>query len=151
MNACGAQADTGIIRDDEIDRGKYGPLGWTQGGGNCKPDAVIGEYMGRGKAPRYTGGKKSTGKADEFEEDRHRRREEYDLHAHELFSRDSFLNLPIIGALGLGGNRTYYPVETIVGDYAGRGKRHGLPTTDDNGQISLIYRQVCIWVVSYFC
>jgi hypothetical protein len=150
VNACGAQADAGIIRDGEINRGKYGPLGWTQGGGGCNPEAVIGEYMGTGTAPRYTGGRKPTGKIDDFEVDdevpgnldRAERGGKYHVHARKVSKRQSFLNLPIIGSLGLGGERTNYPVETIVGDYAGKGKEHGLPTTDDEGRISLIYRQV---------
>ncbi|KFY95773.1 hypothetical protein V500_02661 [Pseudogymnoascus sp. VKM F-4518 (FW-2643)] len=146
VNACGAQADTGIIRDKEIESGRYGALGWTQGGGDCKPDAVINEYMGLGTAPRYTGGRQSTGEADDLSQfgfaSRVKRREEYDLHAHELFSRDSSLNGPLVGGLGSGGDRTSYPVETIVGDYTGWGKDHGLPTTDDKDQISLIYRQI---------
>lgn len=35
VNACSSQADSAIIRDAEIDRGMDGPLGWTQGGGDC--------------------------------------------------------------------------------------------------------------------
>ncbi|KAJ6785567.1 hypothetical protein PWT90_10646 [Aphanocladium album] len=151
VNACGAQADTGIIRDAEIDRGKFGPLGWTQGGGDCKPDAVIGEYMGLSTAPKYSGGRKSTGAKDPFEEEagkkrrherRHERRQAHDEHVESLFRRQGFLNLPLVGFLGLGGERKTYKEETIVGDYAGWGKDHGLPTTDDSGKLSLIYRQV---------
>lgn len=134
MNACGAQADASIIRDDEIGTGKYGPLGWTQGRGECKPDAVIKEFMGLGKAPRYNGGRNPTGPVDPAEEQGDTRK---------LRARDSFLNLPLIGFLGLGGKRTSYPEETIVGDYAGMGKDKGLPTTDDKGVIELVYRQVC--------
>lgn len=149
VNACGAQADTGIIRDAEINRGQYGPLGWTQGGGNCKADAVIGEYMGLSTAPKYTGGRTFTGKVDPVEEEgKKRRRAENDRHLEALFSKRagpgfSPLNLPIVGFLGLGGNRTSYNNETIVSDYAGRGKTDGLPTTDDDNTISCVYRQVC--------
>lgn len=121
---------------------KYGALGWTQGGGNCNPDAVINEYMGLGKAQRYTGGGKSTGKADNVPSEEMKQRREHKSRAGGLFQRQSILSLPIIGFLGLGGKRTSYPVETIVGDYAGKGKTDGLPTTNDNGELDLVYRQV---------
>ncbi|OAA79750.1 cell surface protein (Mas1) [Akanthomyces lecanii RCEF 1005] len=121
---------------------KYGALGWTQGGGNCNPDAVINEYMGLGKAQRYTGGGKSTGKADNVPSEETKQRRAHKSHAGGLFQRQSILSLPIIGFLGLGGKRTSYPVETIVGDYAGKGKTDGLPTTNDNGELDLVYRQV---------
>lgn len=147
VNACGAQADTAIIRDHEISTGKHGALGWTQGGGDCKPDAVIGEYMGLGQAPRYTGGRKPTGKEDPIESGRKRRREEHVSRITALFSRQSIISLPLVGFLGFGGKRTSYPVETIVGDSAGKGKTDGLPTTNDNGELILVYRQVS-WAIN---
>lgn len=144
VNACGAQADTAIIRDEEMRTHKYGALGWTQGGGNCNPDAVIRQYMGLGEAPRYTGGGKPTGKTDKVpsEESEMRRREQHSGPTTGLFARQSFLSLPIIGFLGLGGKRTSYPEETIVGDSTGKGKTEGLPTTNDKGELDLVYRQV---------
>ncbi|KAK2616932.1 hypothetical protein QQS21_000020 [Conoideocrella luteorostrata] len=154
VNACGSQADTGIIRDAEINRGKYGPLGWTQGGGNCKADAVISEYMGVGTAPTYKGGSNPTGKEDDLksfgiqsreehsDERRAERREENRIVARQNRGGNSIFSLPVIGVAGVGGNRTMYSVETIVGDYAGQGKTDGLPTTNDNGEIELVYRQV---------
>ena len=62
---------------------------------------------------------------------------------HRSFGRrGGFWNLPGIGALGFGGRRHAWPEETIVGDTAGQGATSGLPTTDDDGIISMIYRQV---------
>ncbi|QPG96042.1 hypothetical protein C2857_002954 [Epichloe festucae Fl1] len=145
VNACGAQADAGIIRDAEIDQGKYGPLGWTQGGGNCKPDAVISSFMGLGSAPTYKGGRKKTGPEDDLSalgiKGNTRRRVKPRLTARDSAQGESPLNLPGVGVAGLGGERTSYPEETIVGDMAGQGKMRGLPTTNDNGEISLVYRQ----------
>lgn len=135
-NSCGAQADASIIRDAEITSGQCGALGCTQGGGNCMPDAVIGEFMGLGQAPRYTGGRKSTGKEDPFVNTKRKRG------SRKLRAGDNFLDLPLIGLLGLGGKRTSYPEETIVGDSAGVGKEKGLPTTTDDGVIEVVYRQV---------
>jgi len=145
VNACGAQADTGIIRDAEIRSGQFGPLGWTQGGGNCRPDAVIGAFMGLGPAPRYIGGRNPTGKTDNFEsfglESHHIKREADASHNPQRTKRGAF-DLPVTGGLGIRGERTSYDQETTVGDSTGRGKDEGLPTTDDLGQITLIYRQV---------
>lgn len=109
--------------------------------------------MGLGAASKYTGGRQSTGEPDPLEREgfsgRRKRHEEHEQHAHTLFARQSFLNLPTIGFLGLGGKRTTYPEETIVGSYSGFGKDHGLPTTDDPGKISLIYRQVGTHHIEY--
>lgn len=64
-------------------------------------------------------------------------------HAHRSFRRrGGFWNFPGIGVLGFGGKRHAWPKETIVSDTAGQGATTGLPTTDDDGTISMIYRQV---------
>lgn len=51
-------------------------------------------------------------------------------------------NLPVIGGLGVGGSRVTYPVETLVGDTAGVGAAQGLPTTDDDCVVNMVWRQV---------
>lgn len=122
VNSCGAQADTAIIRDAEIKSGKFGPLGWTQGGGDCKPDAVISSYMGLGSPPTYSKGRTSTGKDD------------------PAASKGN----PIFDLLSFGCKRRLYDHETIISDYQGKGKDVGLPTTNDQGEISFVYRVVCI-------
>ncbi|KAJ2982030.1 hypothetical protein NQ176_g1658 [Zarea fungicola] len=120
VNACGAQADTAIIRDAEINTGKYGPLGWTQGGGECKADAVISSFMGLADAPKYTKGSQSTGKEDP----------------------DQTKGFSFLGLLSFGGKRRLYNKETIVGDHHGLGRVYGLPTTNDRGEITFVYRLI---------
>lgn len=101
VNSCGAQADTSILRNEEMIKGLHGPLGWTQGNGDCKADAVISEFMGvtpKGTAPRYNGERKSTGAEDDIPgylmqgSKREERRQEGLV--------GGFANGPIIGSLG---------------------------------------------------
>ncbi|KAJ3478623.1 hypothetical protein NLG97_g8528 [Lecanicillium saksenae] len=142
-NACGAQADTCIIRDNEIAEGKS-PLGWTQGHGEVNPENVLNAFMGRGNdAPTNEGTSGAAGYEDDLSGlfgTRHQRREEHLKEMRSIFS--PFLNLPIIGGIGLGGKINNYEKETIVGDMAGQGASKGLPTSDDQGIINLIYRQI---------
>lgn len=48
------------------------------------------------------------------------------------------------GALGGGGagKKTSFAKETIVSDTAGEGASKGLPTSDDKGVVSMVFRQV---------
>lgn len=146
MNACGSQADTSIIRDSEIWRGRS-PLGWNQGHGDVNPETVVAAFMGRGDGgPNNKGASGATGKEDDLASQAAasksaQRREE---HMHQMRSWFSGLfNFPVIGILGLGGQLNDYPKETLIQDTYGQGAKTGLPTTDDNGEIGMIYRQVC--------
>ncbi|KYK58479.1 cell surface protein [Drechmeria coniospora] len=140
VNACGAQADTAIIRDMDIMNGVTSPLGKTQGNGNVDPAAVISVFMGRRKeAPANKGAQSSVGKEDALP-GLLQRREERKRQIGNLFS--GIANLPVVGVAGLGGVRKDYPVETVVRDSAGQGAKRGLPTCDDDGVISGVYRQV---------
>ncbi|KAJ3478519.1 hypothetical protein NLG97_g8558 [Lecanicillium saksenae] len=120
VNSCGAQADTAIVRDFEINSGKYGPLGWTQGGGECKADAVISAWMGVGPVPRYSKGRQSTGQEDPKPSG----------------------GFPLLDLISFGCKRRLYDHETIISDNEGKGKDSGLPTTNDQGEISFVYRVV---------
>ncbi|KAJ4152760.1 hypothetical protein LMH87_009280 [Akanthomyces muscarius] len=144
-NACGAQADTCIIRDAEISAGKS-PLGWTQGNGEVDPEKVVAAFMGRSNdIPTNKGTSGATGVEDNIpanilSSQRTQRREEHMNEMRSVFS--GLFNLPVIGVLGLGGKVNDYPTETIVGDMAGQGAEKGMPTSNDNGEVSLIYRQI---------
>ncbi|OAA48808.1 cell surface protein (Mas1) [Cordyceps fumosorosea ARSEF 2679] len=144
-NACGAQADTCIIRDADISGGRS-PLGWTQGNGDVHPDEVVASFMGRGsKVATNNGASGATGVEDSIPaniltQQRAQRREEHMNEMRGVFS--GIFNLPVVGVLGLGGTPKDYPKETIVGDMAGQGAEKGMPTSNDNGEVSLIYRQV---------
>ncbi|KAG5970660.1 hypothetical protein E4U55_001519 [Claviceps digitariae] len=144
VNSCGAQADTGIIRDAEIAAGKVGPLGSTQGGGKVDIAAHVANFMGSGNAlPANKGAQSSTGVEDDLgglfgsAKDR---RDEHKRQMSDLFS--GLGNMPIIGVIGAGGERKTWPVETINGDMRGQGAQKGLPTADENGVVSLVYRQI---------
>ncbi|KIE02669.1 cell surface protein (Mas1), partial [Metarhizium majus ARSEF 297] len=143
VNSCGAQADTCIIRDNEINSGKYGPLGWTQGSGNVDPNAVIANFMGTGNPPpRNKGASDSVGVEDNLQgllTPKERRANEMSM-MEKIFRGAT--SLPIVGTLGLGGTPKRYPVETINADMRGQGAKSGLPTADDNGVVSVVYRQI---------
>lgn len=97
--------------------------------------------MGRGNnAPTNSGASGAVGVEDDLSAQRNQRREEHMNEMRDTFS--SFLNLPGIGALGLGGKPSSFPKETLVGDMAGQGAVKGMPTSNDDGDISLVYRQV---------
>ncbi|ATY67151.1 cell surface (Mas1) [Cordyceps militaris] len=144
-NACGSQADTGIIRDAEIAAGRS-PIGWTQGHGDTDPAKVVASFMGRGNdVPTNKGTSGATGVEDSIPaniltQQRTQRREEHLNEMRGIFS--GLFNLPVVGVLGLGGKTNDYPTETIVGDMAGQGAQKGMPTSNDNGEVSLIYRQI---------
>ncbi|KAK2597969.1 hypothetical protein QQS21_005885 [Conoideocrella luteorostrata] len=143
-NACGAQADTGIIRDGDIAAGKVGPLGMTQGTGPVDIGAHIANFMGTGPAPATNkGAASSVGVEDNFGGlfgTPKERREEHRRQMADLFKGVS--NLPIIGTLGAGGTRKTYPVETLNADMRGQGAEKGLPTCDDKGVVHVVYRQI---------
>ncbi|KAG8417613.1 hypothetical protein J3458_005107 [Metarhizium acridum] len=142
-NACGAQADTAIIRDNEINSGQRPALGWTQGSGNVNPDAVVENFMGRGnEPPKNKGASDSVGVEDNLQglSTPKERRDEYRRQNNGLFQ--GIANLPIIGTLGMGGTPKTYPVETMNADMRGQGEKSGLPTADDNGIVNLVYRQI---------
>lgn len=150
VNACGAQADTGIIRDNEIATGKVGPLGMTQGNGKVDAAAVIANFMGKGSAPsKNKGAASSVGVEDDLKglETAKQRREEHKRQMNDLFK--GIANLPIVGGLGLGGTRKTFPVETMNEDMRGQGAEKGLPTSDDKGVVNLVYRQVSLRTQSH--
>lgn len=139
---------------------KYGPIGWTQGGGDCKPDKVLKVFMGlSGDIPEYKGGRNPTGKADPFEGKEQGkqltlRKLDQQCLADKLPQKitlvNSFLSLPLVGFFGLGGDATSYLEENIVQKYAGCGQSFGLPTTSDDGELEVIYRQVCQIAAIFF-
>lgn len=145
VNACGAQADTGIIRDTEIASGKVGPLGSTQGGGRVDVAAHIANFMGTGNGlATNKGAASSTGVEDNlgglFGGSAKDRRDQHKRRMNQMFQ--GLGNLPVIGVLGAGGSPKSWPVETINGDMRGQGAEKGLPTADSNGVVSLVYRQI---------
>ncbi|KAG5928980.1 hypothetical protein E4U53_002546 [Claviceps sorghi] len=144
VNSCGAQADTGIIRDADIAAGKVGPLGMTQGSGKVDVAAHVANFMGTGSAlPANKGAQSAGGTEDDLSGlfgSSKDRREEHKRQMNNLFS--GLGNLPVIGVIGTGGEHKTWPVETMNGDMRGQGAQKGLPTADENGVVSLVYYQV---------
>lgn len=141
LNSCGSQADTAIIRDADI-RGGGSALGKTQGNGKVDPANVISVFMGtssKDSVPTNQGSSGSVGVEDDLSGLRNQRREE---HKRQFGQGSGFFNLPGIGALGMGGKKSNFATETIIADTAGEGAKSGLPTSDDSGVVSLVYRQV---------
>ncbi|KAJ6790138.1 hypothetical protein PWT90_05313 [Aphanocladium album] len=156
-NTCGSQADTAIMRDAEMKTGKYGALGWNQGKGNIFPETVINTFMGHSNnIETNQGNSGSTGVEDSIPSSLTTswgRMANHNRNVGMMMARDqdsgtfgnifkSIANLPILGFGGIGGRPTNYPVEKLVADTAGNGATSGLPTPDENGILSLVWRQV---------
>ncbi|KAM3433175.1 hypothetical protein MY4824_006098 [Beauveria thailandica] len=155
-NTCGSQADTAIMRDAEMQSGKYGALGWNQGKGNIWPETVMGVFMGEHHdIPKVEGASGATGVEDVIPfglADATSRMANHKRNVQLIDKRQnsnflssmvkSIANLPIIGFAGADGKITNYPTETMVSDTAGAGAKSGLPTPDKDGIISMVYRQV---------
>ena len=166
-NGCGSQADTSIIRDRDISSGKASPLGRTQGNGPVDADAVIGAFMGnsKGKAPTNKGTSGAAGVEDDISglKGKQQRREEHKRQIGQLFAgllgggggaaggaaggnaaggKKGGLGGLLGGAAGGGGTKSNKQPESMVADTAGEGASNGLPTADDKGQVSLVFRQI---------
>lgn len=138
-----------------MESGKYGALGWNQGHGNISPETVLGVFMGEhNDIPKNYGKSGSVGQEDKIPmalTTSQGRMAQHKRNVEQLRSkRQDFLgnvfktiaNLPVIGFASLGGTPKYYPTETMLKDTAGAGASQGLPTPDENGIVSMVYRQV---------
>ncbi|KAI1154265.1 cell surface protein [Nemania diffusa] len=143
-NACGSQADTSIIRTNELGSNKASALGRTQGNGPVDAAAMIANFMNSTAAPTNKGAASSAGIED-------------DLTA--LTGQDTKDKRGIIGDLlggltqGAGssdtddattskGTKSEQPVENAVAASAGQGATSGLPTCADDGSINMTFRQI---------
>ncbi|KAI0882053.1 uncharacterized protein GGS22DRAFT_54010 [Annulohypoxylon maeteangense] len=132
-NACGSQADTAIIRDREITSGKASPLGRTQGNGPIDAATMIQSFMGGATAPKNNGSAASVGVEDQIPAN--------------AGKRDNFFVRGLKDLLGgltgkSGGTKTSAAQETSVAATAGKGATSGLPTSADDGSITMNFRQI---------
>ncbi|KAK8035295.1 MAS1 protein [Apiospora rasikravindrae] len=146
-NGCGSQADTAIIRDREIQSGKAGPLGRTQGNGKIEAATMIASFMGGGVAPTNNG--TGVGVEDNIPanvgQSQKSTKSTRGVNSAK-FRRQGFLS----GLLGGGNNgaakakgtQTKTAAETNVKASAGQGASDGLPTADENGEVTLQFRQI---------
>ncbi|KAK8100364.1 cell surface protein [Apiospora kogelbergensis] len=144
-NGCGSQADTAIIRDREIQSGKAGPLGRTQGNGKVEAATMIASFMGGGVAPTNNG----TGVGVEDNIPANVGQKGASKNSAKFRRQGGFLSgLLGGGAGGAGGatkakgTQTKTAAETNVASTAGKGASGGLPTADDNGEVTLQFRQI---------
>ncbi|KAI0013545.1 hypothetical protein F4779DRAFT_341857 [Xylariaceae sp. FL0662B] len=136
-NRCGSQADTAIIRDREIESGKAGPLGRTQGNGDINAATMIENFMGTSTAPTNNGSAASVGVEDDIPNDVEKKKKKRGV----SFARG--LKDLLSGLTGGGsGNKTETAAETNVAATAGQGATSGLPTCADDGSITMTFRQI---------
>ncbi|RDA89320.1 hypothetical protein CP532_6231 [Ophiocordyceps camponoti-leonardi (nom. inval.)] len=143
-NGCGSQADTTILRDREM---KQNPLGRTQGNGPVSAQNAIENFMGQGKATASNANNKGVGVEDDLS--RLQGVKEKRLAQRTVFIRGLLSGL--LGGLGGGGGgggatakgqKSNFAQETSIADTAGKGADSGLPTTDDQGNFNVVYRQI---------
>ncbi|UNI15756.1 hypothetical protein JDV02_002262 [Purpureocillium takamizusanense] len=157
VNACGSQADTGIIRDQDINANKAGALGKTQGHGSVDAETNVAVWCGNKPAhaaPANKGAEDSVGVEDAlgaFAPPQQQKKEKRSK-ARRQSMLDSLLggasNLPIIGITGIGATKDMSGMpktENIISATAAKGKGEGqcnLPTCGKDGIIEVGWFQV---------
>ena len=119
--ACGAEADTSIIRSNEIGTSKATALGRTNGGGPVDASKMVSLFMG--------------GDANSTEAVAAR-----EIHAAMMERR--FLGRRAAAASGAGTKTPKGTSETGVKAATGQGAQAGLPTTSDDGTLTMNFHQV---------
>jgi Egh16-like virulence factor len=115
--ACGAEADTSIIRKDELGTNKASALGRTEGGGPVDAATMISAFMDGGA------GNTTSAKA-----------------ARELYF-EALAKRQLGGSNG-GTKTAPGTVENGVAAAAGQGAASGLPTCSDDGVVTMTFHQV---------
>ncbi|KAJ6440466.1 cell surface protein (Mas1) [Purpureocillium lavendulum] len=156
-NACGAQADTGIIRDQDIVSKTTGPAGKTQGSGKVDCERTLAIYMGSQSPDSAPTNKAASSGLDDIlpqgvllGRGGKSKRGNTKRQAGGLFGGLGGIgqmigNVPVVGVLGTGETLdTSYmgDVEHRVKSTAGNGKKDGLPTADKNGVVTMGWFQV---------
>lgn len=142
-----------------MNSGRASPLGRTQGNGPVDASAVISNFMGGNgaKVPTNNGASGSVGQEDDLSQ-LQQRRDEYKRQIGQLFGNllggggggkgngggGGGLGGLLGGAAGAGGKKNNAGPESMVADTAGMGAAQGLPTADENGEVSMVFRQVCL-------
>ncbi|KAI9710669.1 MAG: hypothetical protein M1820_002502 [Bogoriella megaspora] len=116
--ACGSEADTSIIRDNELGTSKASALGRTKGGGAVDPAKNVAAFMGTAAPP--TAATQKRGLLD------------------SLLGGGGGSNAPTTQGTKTAKGTT----ENGVAASAGQGKTAGLPTTDNTGAITMTFHQV---------
>ncbi|KAI1344220.1 hypothetical protein F5Y15DRAFT_424448 [Xylariaceae sp. FL0016] len=150
-NRCGSQADTAIIRDDELGTSKASALGRTEGNGPVDAETMIANFMGGAAAPTNNGSASSTGVEDNIDlakaggksDDEEEEEEEDDKKKRSSVKAGRGLADLLGGLTGGGaGTKSETATETTVAKSAGQGATDGLPTCADDGSITMTFRQI---------
>ncbi|OAA48433.1 cell surface protein (Mas1) [Metarhizium rileyi] len=149
-NGCGSQADTAIIRDRDISSGRASPLGRTQGNGPIDAGAAINIFMGMSNgtnAPTNNGASGAAGQEDDLSQlqQNQQRQQRRDEDKRQLGRLMNILGGGRAGGAGGAagrGNKNNAGPETMVADTAGEGASNGLPTANENGEVTVVYRQI---------
>ncbi|KAK3945997.1 putative mas3 protein [Diplogelasinospora grovesii] len=120
--SCGAEADTSIIRQNELGTSKASALGRTNGGGAVDASKMVALFMDGAS------GNSSAVKAAR------------ELHAANLAMRAAVL--PRAGSSGGGTKTPKGTKEAAVKAATGAAATSGLPTTQDDGTITMTFHQV---------
>lgn len=119
-NGCGSQADTAIIRQREISSGEASPLGRTQGTGPVEAETMIAMFMGGANAANASGNARPASaaqRAADLAQDPDRRR-----------------------------RRQLGAKENMVAQMAGNGAESGLPTASDDGEVTMTFYSVSLFI-----
>ncbi|KAA8652867.1 hypothetical protein EYZ11_003147 [Aspergillus tanneri] len=145
--ACGAQKDTAIIRDPEMDNSKASPLGRTNGGGPVNPATIINTFLGSNSNSKRqlvndlasvvtnAGGAVLNGAQDLADAT---------PFGGAIKNAQSAVD-DVAGSMpgmGKGSTTSNGSKEKGAQQYAGKGASSGLPTPDNNGIITMTYHQV---------
>ncbi|OLN85554.1 hypothetical protein CCHL11_05800 [Colletotrichum chlorophyti] len=118
---CGSEADTSIIRDREMGTGRASALGRTQGGGPVDAAQMVSLFM-NGAAGNTSAVKQAR-----------------EIHEANMARR----NVNIVARQRGGGSKTPKgTAETAVKAATGMAAQMGMPTTADDGTISMTFHQV---------
>lgn len=146
-NGCGSQADTSIIRDNEISSGQCGPLGRTQGNGPVEAAAMINVFMGQ--AAPSTAGNNTNNTGVGQEDNLTGATTTATTATTKTTTKKTNKVRQLLGSLlgGSGGTavkgvKSTGPPETMVKSTAGAGSTSGLPTANEDGTVDLNFRQV---------
>lgn len=120
---CGAEADTSIIRKNELGTNRATALGRTNGGGPVDAATMISLFMG--------GDANSTAAINARE-----------AHEGSLLLRSLAARALFSSGGGSGTKTPEGTVETGVAAAAGQGATSGLPTTADDGTLTMTFHQV---------
>ncbi|RWA12772.1 hypothetical protein EKO27_g2319 [Xylaria grammica] len=135
-NACGSQADTSIIRDRELGTSKASALGRTQGNGPVDASVMIGNFMnGAAVPPTNEGAASSAGVEDDLSALKGAKQNKRGIIG-------DFLSGITGGSSGNKGTKSEQGQEKSIAASAGKGATSGLPTSSDDGSITMTFRQI---------